>query len=94
MRNHHYSLQILTELKSRSIEFRNILKRCEEKSKCEGRSLDVFLTYPMHQVKKKFSRIFSIKYLKFSKKNNLDSKIYIGTSSINRTHITMFDKRA
>lgn len=50
VRNHHYSLQILTDLKSKSIEFRNLLKRCEEKSKCEGRSLDVFLTYPMHQV--------------------------------------------
>ena len=50
VRNHHYSLQILTELKSKSIEFRNLLKRYEEKSKCEGRSLDVFLTYPMHQV--------------------------------------------
>lgn len=50
VRNHHYSLQILTDLKIKSIEFRNLLKRCEEKSKCEGRSLDVFLTYPMHQV--------------------------------------------
>jgi hypothetical protein len=50
VRNHHYSLQILTDLKGKSIEFRNLLKRCEDKSKCEGRSLDVFLTYPMHQV--------------------------------------------
>ncbi len=50
VRNHHYSLQILTELKSRSVEFRNLLKRCEEKSKCEGRPLEVFLTYPMHQI--------------------------------------------
>ncbi len=50
VRNHHYSLQILTELKSKSIEFRNLLKRSEEKAKCEGRSLDVILTYPMHQV--------------------------------------------
>jgi len=50
VRNHHYSLQILTELKSRSVEFRNLLKRCEEKSKCEGRPLEAFLTYPMHQI--------------------------------------------
>lgn len=50
VRNHHYSLQILTELKSKSIEFRNLLKRSEEKSKCDGRSLDVILTYPMHQI--------------------------------------------
>lgn len=50
VRNHHYSLQILTELKSKSPDFRNLLKRYEEKSKCEGRSLDVWLTYPMHQI--------------------------------------------
>ncbi|CAF0754244.1 unnamed protein product [Brachionus calyciflorus] len=50
VRNHHYSLQILTDLKIKSIEFRNLLKRCEEKPKCEGRSLDIFLTYPMHQI--------------------------------------------
>ena len=50
VRNHHYSLQILAELKSRSVEFRNLLNRCEEKSKCEGRSLDTFLTFPMHQI--------------------------------------------
>jgi Ras-specific guanine nucleotide-releasing factor 1 len=53
VRNHHYSLQILTDLKSKSIEFRNLLKRCEEKSRSEVRSLDIFLTYPMHQVKTK-----------------------------------------
>ena len=50
VRNHHYSLQILTELKSKSLEFRNLLKTHENKPKCEGRTLDVFLTYPMHQV--------------------------------------------
>lgn len=63
VRNHHYSLQILTELKSRSIEFRNLLKRCEEKSKCEGRSLDVFLTYPMHQVLIKKNYSFTESYV-------------------------------
>lgn len=50
VRNHHYSLQILTELKSKSMAFRALLKRYEDKSVCEGRSLDMFLTYPMHQV--------------------------------------------
>ncbi len=50
VRNHHYSLQILTELKSKSADFRNLLKRLENKDKCEGRSLDVILTYPMHQI--------------------------------------------
>ncbi len=48
VRNHHYSLQILTDLKSKSSEFRNLLKRYE--SKCEGRALETYLTYPMHQV--------------------------------------------
>lgn len=50
VRNHHYSLQILTELKSKSPEFQNLLKTYENKPKCEGRTLDVFLTYPMHQI--------------------------------------------
>jgi Ras-specific guanine nucleotide-releasing factor 1 len=50
VRNHHYSLQILTELKGKSLEFRSLIKRYENKPKCEGRTLDVFLTYPMHQV--------------------------------------------
>lgn len=50
VRNHHYSLQILTELKSKSIEFRKLLKRAEEKVNNDGRSLDVILTYPMHQI--------------------------------------------
>ena len=45
VRNHHYSLQILADLKQKSTAFRNLLSRYEEKPKCEGRSLDVFLTY-------------------------------------------------
>lgn len=49
VRNHHYSLQVLTECKSRS-EFSAVLRRLESKSACKGRSLEMFLTYPMHQV--------------------------------------------
>ena len=50
VRNHHYSLQVLAECKQRP-EFNQLLRRYEEKSICEGRSLETFLTYPMHQVK-------------------------------------------
>lgn len=50
VRNHHYSLQILADLKSKSVEFRNLLKRNEDRVKAEEKSLDVYLTYPMHQV--------------------------------------------
>lgn len=49
VRNHHYSLQVLTECKSRP-EFSIVLRRLEAKSACKGRSLEMFLTYPMHQV--------------------------------------------
>lgn len=49
VRNHHYSLQVLTECKSRQ-EFATVLRRLESKSACKGRSLEMFLTYPMHQV--------------------------------------------
>lgn len=49
VRNHHYSLQVLTECKSRP-EFATVLKRLEAKTACKGRSLEMFLTYPMHQV--------------------------------------------
>lgn len=49
VRNHHYSLQVLAEYKQKS-EFNALLKRYEEKPMCEGRSVEVFLTYPMHQV--------------------------------------------
>lgn len=49
VRNHHYSLQVLTECKSRQ-EFSTVLRRLEAKSVCKGRSLEMFLTYPMHQV--------------------------------------------
>jgi hypothetical protein len=54
VRNHHYSLQILADLKSKSEEFRNLLKRNEDRVKSEEKSLDVYLTYPMHQVKPQF----------------------------------------
>ncbi|KAL3866714.1 hypothetical protein ACJMK2_043995, partial [Sinanodonta woodiana] len=49
VRNHHYSLQVLAEYKQRS-EFNNLLKRYEEKPACENRTLETFLTYPMHQI--------------------------------------------
>ncbi|KAK3096923.1 hypothetical protein FSP39_004801 [Pinctada imbricata] len=49
VRNHHYSLQVLAEYKQRP-EFNCLLKRYEEKPMCEGRTLEIFLTYPMHQI--------------------------------------------
>lgn len=49
VRNHHYSLQVLTECKSNP-QFAAVLKRLEAKPICQGRSLESFLTYPMHQV--------------------------------------------
>lgn len=49
VRNHHYSLQVLAEYKMKE-EFNRTLKRCEEKSQCEGRSIESFLTCPMYQV--------------------------------------------
>lgn len=49
VRNHHYSLQVLTECKQ-SPPFAALLTRLENKPACQGRSLEQFLTYPMHQV--------------------------------------------
>ncbi|GLV41334.1 Son of sevenless [Carabus blaptoides fortunei] len=49
VRNHHYSLQVLTECKQ-SPPFAALLARLENKPACQGRSLEQFLTYPMHQV--------------------------------------------
>ncbi|KAJ8969024.1 hypothetical protein NQ317_013830 [Molorchus minor] len=43
------SLQVLTECKQ-SAPFSALLKRLESKPACRGRSLEAFLTYPMHQV--------------------------------------------
>ncbi len=48
VRNHHYSLQVLAEYKQ-NLEFGQLLRRYEEKPICENRSLETFLTYPMHQ---------------------------------------------
>jgi len=56
VRNHHYSLQVLAEYKQKP-EFNRLLKRFEEKTACEGRVLETFLTYPMHQVSKKMHEI-------------------------------------
>ncbi|XP_043516819.1 ras-specific guanine nucleotide-releasing factor 1-like isoform X3 [Frieseomelitta varia] len=50
VRNHHYSLQVLTECKQSSSAFAALLIRSENKIACEGRSLETFLTYPMHQI--------------------------------------------
>ncbi|KAK0077043.1 hypothetical protein PV325_004531, partial [Microctonus aethiopoides] len=50
VRNHHYSLQVLTECKQSSPSFAALLTRLENKTACQGRSLETFLTYPMHQV--------------------------------------------
>ena len=63
VRNHHYSLQVLAEYKQRP-EFNNLLKRYEEKPACENRTLETFLTYPMHQVSLSLFK-FGVKYLKF-----------------------------
>lgn len=49
VRNHHFSLQILTECKQNP-QFSSVLTRLEEHSVCQGRSLETFLTFPMHQV--------------------------------------------
>ncbi|CAD7092815.1 unnamed protein product [Hermetia illucens] len=49
VRNHHYSLQVLTECKNNN-NFATVLKRLEAKPACQGRSLETFLTYPMHQI--------------------------------------------
>ncbi|XP_069694869.1 ras-specific guanine nucleotide-releasing factor 2-like [Periplaneta americana] len=49
VRNHHYSLQVLTECKQ-TAPFAALLARLENKPACQGRSLETFLTYPMHQI--------------------------------------------
>lgn len=49
VRNHHFSLQVLAECKQNP-SFNTVLKQYEAKPVCEGRSLETFLTYPMHQV--------------------------------------------
>lgn len=49
VRNHHFSLQVLAECKQRE-QFSLILRRLEDKPQLNGRTLETFLTYPMHQV--------------------------------------------
>ncbi|CAA3006359.1 ras-specific guanine nucleotide-releasing factor 2-like [Olea europaea subsp. europaea] len=49
VRNHHFSLQVLAECKQRE-QFSAILRRLEEKPQLNGRTLETFLTYPMHQI--------------------------------------------
>ncbi|XP_027204104.2 ras-specific guanine nucleotide-releasing factor 2-like isoform X1 [Dermatophagoides pteronyssinus] len=49
VRNHHFSLQVLAECKQRE-KFASMLRRLEEKPIIQGRTLETFLTYPMHQV--------------------------------------------
>lgn len=77
VRNHHYSLQVLTECKVNNPAFAAVLKRLEAKSPCQGRCIETFLTYPMHQVcvahlsiVNEFFNIFKI----------IDSSIYNNTS--------------
>ena len=43
------SLQVLTECKQNA-QFASLVSRLEKKSQCKGRSLELFLTYPMHQI--------------------------------------------
>ena len=50
VRNHHYSLQVLAECKQNPA-LNQLLKQYEAKPVCEGRSMETFLTYPMHQVR-------------------------------------------
>ena len=42
-------LQVLTECKQNT-QFASLVSRLEKKSQCKGRSLELFLTYPMHQI--------------------------------------------
>ncbi|XP_076046453.1 ras-specific guanine nucleotide-releasing factor 1-like isoform X2 [Oratosquilla oratoria] len=49
VRNHHYSLQVLAECKQ-SAHFAAFLNRLENKPALQGRTLETFLTYPMHQI--------------------------------------------
>ena len=44
-------LQVLTECKQNA-QFAGLLARLEKKPACKGRSLEIFLTYPMHQASK------------------------------------------
>ncbi|XP_076162379.1 ras-specific guanine nucleotide-releasing factor 1 isoform X5 [Ptiloglossa arizonensis] len=49
VRNHHFSLQVLTECK-KSPKFALLLTKLENNPACGGRSLETFLTYPMNQI--------------------------------------------
>ncbi|XP_057303074.1 ras-specific guanine nucleotide-releasing factor 2-like isoform X2 [Hydractinia symbiolongicarpus] len=49
VRNHHYSLQTLTECKQVGA-FHKLLQTLEEKPGSNGRTLENFLTYPMHRI--------------------------------------------
>ena len=53
-------MQVLAECKQKA-EFNELLQRYEEKSVCEGRTLELFLTYPMHQVQKLRLPLFTFK---------------------------------
>ncbi len=55
--------QVLTECKQ-SAQFAGLLNRLEKKPACKGRSLETFLTYPMHQVRVKLLGVYHNK-LKF-----------------------------
>lgn len=56
VRNHHYSVQVLTECKQ-SATFTALLEKLENKPACHSRPLDMFLMCPMHQVRSYYSII-------------------------------------
>ena len=49
MIDHFNVFKVLTECKQGQM-FASLLSRLEKKPACKGRSLETFLTYPMHQV--------------------------------------------
>lgn len=58
VRNHQYSLQVLANCKQNR-DFDKLLKQYESNAACEGRMLETFLTYPMFQVEKQHTLLFT-----------------------------------
>lgn len=68
-----FLFQVLTECKQ-SAQFALLLHRLEKKPACKGRSLETFLTYPMHQVKKNnmtLPRLFTPQFSTFKIRNSI-----------------------
>lgn len=59
---------MLAEYKQKP-EFNNLLKRYEDKPACENRTLEIFLTYPMHQVR--FSSLWCCPYSNLTQKDHV-----------------------